>query len=168
MPTEKWQEFESHLGSKAKPRIGFAFKGNPNHLNDENRSILLEEFLSLLPVGGDYHFLGIDLTHKERRLLEKRPDVKIHAKKLKTFLETAALVKSMDHVVTVDTSIAHLAGSLGINNTVLLHYDPDWRWGLERNDSFWYGSLRLFRQPTVGDWKTPLTKIASELSTYYC
>ena len=167
VPNQKWQEFESHLGSKAKPRIGFAFKGNPNHLNDENRSIQLEEFLSLLPVGGDYHFLGIDLTHKERRLLEKRHDVKIHVKKLKSFLETAALVKSMDHVVTVDTSIAHLAGSLGINTTVLLHYDPDWRWGLERNDSFWYGSLRLFRQPTVGDWKTPLTKMASELSNYY-
>ena len=167
VPSQKQQEFESYLGSKSRPRIGFAFKGNPDHLNDQNRSIQVEEFLSSLPVGGDYHFLGVHLTQKERRLLAKRPDVKIHTKHLKSFLETAALVKSMDHVVTVDTSIAHLSGSLGVNTTVLLAYDPDWRWGLEKGDSFWYGSLELLRQPTIGDWNTPLKKMSSGLSDYF-
>lgn len=167
VPSQKQQEFESHLGAKARPRIGFTFKGNPAHFNDQNRSIELEEFVSSLPVGGDYHFLGVDLTHKERRLLEKRHDVKVHEQHLKNYLDTAALIKSMDHVVTVDTSIAHLAGSLGIKTTVLLHYDPDWRWGLEKDSSLWYGSLKLLRQPSVGDWKTPLTEMAVELSRYF-
>ena len=73
----------------------------------------------------------------------------------------------MDHVVTVDTSIAHLAGSLGIKTTVLLHYDPDWRWGLDKDSSLWYGCLKLLRQPTVGDWETPLTEMAVELSRHF-
>ena len=59
VPSQKQQEFESHLGAKTHPRIGFTFKGNPAHFNDQNRSIELEEFVSSLPVGGDYHFLGV-------------------------------------------------------------------------------------------------------------
>ena len=82
---------------------------------------------------------------------------------LTDFSETAALVANLDLVVTVDTSVAHLAGGLGRPVWVLLPYAPDWRWQLERNDSPWYPTARLFRQTALGDWTAPLEHVARQL-----
>jgi ADP-heptose:LPS heptosyltransferase len=82
---------------------------------------------------------------------------------LRDFDDTAALVESMDLVVTVDTSVAHLAGALGKRAWVLLPFNPDWRWLFDREDSPWYPTVRLFRQPRYGDWASVISAVHSEL-----
>jgi ADP-heptose:LPS heptosyltransferase len=82
---------------------------------------------------------------------------------LQTFADTAALIDALDLVITVDTAVAHLAAAMGKQVWVLLPFVPDWRWMLNRNDSPWYPSMTLFRQPQIGDWKTPIDQAAAAL-----
>src|SRR5262249_57203556 len=82
---------------------------------------------------------------------------------LSDFADTAAVIDQMDLIITIDTSVAHLAGALGKPTWVLLMHQPDWRWLLGRNDSPWYPTMRLFRQPARGDWTTPIEQIVKEL-----
>jgi ADP-heptose:LPS heptosyltransferase len=84
---------------------------------------------------------------------------------LTDFADTAALLANLDLLITIDTAAAHLAGAMGKPAWVLLSHAPDWRWMLDRADSPWYPSLRLFRQPTPGDWATPIAEIARELES---
>jgi ADP-heptose:LPS heptosyltransferase len=79
------------------------------------------------------------------------------------FSDTAALIENLDLVISVDTAVAHLAGALGKTVWTLLPYVPDWRWMLQREDSPWYPSMRLFRQPSIGDWESVINRVASEL-----
>ena len=81
------------------------------------------------------------------------------------FSDTAALCVLMDLVISIDTSVAHLAGALGIPVWVLLTWAPDWRWLLDRDDSPWYPSMRLFRQKARWDWNGVLDRVAHELTT---
>ena len=81
------------------------------------------------------------------------------------FADTAALVANLDLLITIDTAAAHLAGAMGKPAWVLLSNSPDWRWMLDRADSLWYPSLRLFRQPKPGDWATVVAEVARELAT---
>jgi ADP-heptose:LPS heptosyltransferase len=82
---------------------------------------------------------------------------------LEDFADTAALIMNLDLVISVDTSVAHLAGALGRPVWTLLHADPDWRWLLQREDSPWYPTMRLFRQPVLGDWDPVIRRVAAEL-----
>jgi ADP-heptose:LPS heptosyltransferase len=84
---------------------------------------------------------------------------------LTDFADTAALVENLDLLITPDTSVAHLAGGMGKPVWVLLPHAPDWRWMLNRSDSVWYPTMRLFRQPTAGDWETPVKQMADALQT---
>ena len=85
---------------------------------------------------------------------------------LTDYRETAALIETLDLVVTVDTSVAHLAGALGKPVWILLPHAPDWRWLLGRTDSPWYCSARLYRQPTAGDWTSVLAQVADEIKRH--
>ena len=78
--------------------------------------------------------------------------------------DTATLLAQLDLIISVDTVVAHLAGALGRPIWTLLPFVPDWRWGLEREDTPWYPSMRLFRQPTVGDWDSVIRRVVEELS----
>ena len=78
-------------------------------------------------------------------------------------VDTAALLAELDLIITVDTSIAHLAGALGRPAWVLLPFAPDWRWQLVREDSPWYPTLRLFRQSRPGDWPSVIARVRTEL-----
>jgi ADP-heptose:LPS heptosyltransferase len=80
------------------------------------------------------------------------------------YADTAALMWCLDMVITCDTSIAHAAGALGIKTHVLLPFNPDWRWHLQRDDSPWYPTLRLHRQPAPGDYNTPIRELAAQLA----
>jgi Flp pilus assembly protein TadD len=82
---------------------------------------------------------------------------------LHDFADTAALLANLDLLITIDTSVAHLAGALGLPTWVLLRFDPDWRWLRDRADSPWYPTMRLFRQPQRGDWETPIRRIEEQL-----
>jgi ADP-heptose:LPS heptosyltransferase len=96
--------------------------------------------------------------------LGAHPNVTTLAPQLGDFSDTAAAMMHLDLVISVDTSVAHLAGALGRPCWVLLPYAPDWRWLLERTDSPWYPTARLFRQPQPGDWATPLEQVARQLA----
>jgi ADP-heptose:LPS heptosyltransferase len=80
------------------------------------------------------------------------------------FADTAALIAQLDLVITIDTAVAHLAGAMGKPTWLLLSFGSDWRWFIDREDSPWYPTMRLFRQPILGDWQTPLNRVAAELA----
>jgi len=80
-----------------------------------------------------------------------------------SFMMTAAAIKALDIVITVDTSVAHLAGALGVETWLLLSYDPDWRWGLKGTTSIWYPTMRIFRQPKFRDWASVIEEVSAEL-----
>jgi len=161
VPATHLDIWSSRVEKSSGKRVGFVFQGNPTHKNDLNRSIPLEKFLTALPKGFQYHYLGVELGARERDLLKNRPDIRIHANDIADFCDTSALVSQMDVVISVDTSVAHLAGALGVETYILLPFYGDWRWGLEGSRSVWYDSVRLIRQPRPGDWDAVLEKTAT-------
>lgn len=150
------------LGRKHRPRVGIAWSsGGKRH---DARAADLREFLSLRALGVDLVVLQKDTTPAEQGILAAHPDVLYPAG---DFLETAALASLMDVVVTVDTSIAHLAGALGLPTLVLLPAVPDWRWLLSREDSPWYPTMRLFRQREAEDWDSPFAAVRQNLAARF-
>ena len=87
--------------------------------------------------------------------------------KLNDFADTAAVMSLMDLIITTDTSVAHLAGALARPVWVMLQFNPDWRWLLDREDSPWYPTMRLFRQPSRGDWDSVVQRVTEELPARY-
>lgn len=157
------QEWSTILGPKRIPRIGLAWSGNPAHPNDKNRSIRIGQLLRHLPGGFEYHCLQTDSESLDRALSNgAAPMVKRH-KRLSDFSQTAALASLMDLVISVDTSVAHLSGALGKPTWLLLPFLPDWRWMMDRDDSPWYPSMKLFRQKSAGDWESVLIRIRHAL-----
>ena len=149
----------SSVAEAAPPfRIGLIFSGNPAHANDRHRSIALQRFEALAATGAQLHLLQKDLRPDDLPWLA-RLGVIDHRAELTDFVETAALVCCMDLIVSVDTSVAHLAGALGRPLCLLLPANPDWRWMLGRADTPWYPSARLFRQEVLGDWEKPLGEV---------
>jgi tetratricopeptide (TPR) repeat protein len=136
--------------------IGFAWAGNPLHGNDRRRTPPPRVFSPLLTLP-DCHFISL----VPYRAL---PGVASPARPLIDYAETAALIAALDLVITVDTSVAHVAGAIGQPAWVLLPYAPDWRWMLGRNDTPWYDSLRLFRQPSPGDWQSVIASVSAALA----
>ena len=155
--------WESRLGSRERLRIGLAWSGSASHENDRHRSILLDQLSSLAALPFEFHSLQNEYRAGDLAALGAPAFVRRHDDQLHDFSDTAALVEAMDLVVSVDTSVAHLAGALGKPVWILLPYSPDFRWMLEREDSPWYPSARLFRQPSVGDWASVVSRVSEAL-----
>lgn len=156
----QWQQ---RLAPVAHPRVGIAWSGNPQHGNDRNRSLPLRSFAAIAQEGVGFVSLQVQVREGDRAAMAQWPGLLDAEPWLQDFGDTAALVSALDLVVTVDTSVAHLAGALGKPVWVLLPYVPDWRWMLEREDSPWYPGMRLFRQPARGDWDSVLQRVRGEL-----
>ncbi len=144
--------WQNRLGQKTKPRIGLVWSGSANHSNDGNRSLVLSSLIPWLPEQFQYVVLQKDLRDIDQVTLNANPQILEFSAELTDFTETAALVECMDCVLSVDTSVAHLSAALGKTTWILIHYLQDWRWLLERSDSPWYQSVRLFRQDKLGEW----------------
>lgn len=157
---EAWR---TYLGPTAKPRIGIAWSGRPAFRNDYNRSLRLNGLLPLLTDFADFISLQKELRDHDREILATHPQIRNVGETLNDYDDTAALLECLDLVISVDTSVAHLAGALGKPTWVLLPYYPDWRWLLDREDSPWYPGTRLFRQPRPGDWDSVIARVATEL-----
>jgi tetratricopeptide (TPR) repeat protein len=152
----------AQIGRSARPRIGLVWRGDPHNPDDAKRSLTLAQLLPHLPGGFHYLSLQKELNESERRLVAAHPDDFELAHEL-DFVETAALCECLDLVISVDTSIAHLSAALGRKTWILLPYNPDCRWLLDRDDSPWYPSARLYRQARSGDWDGLLTRVAADL-----
>ncbi|MEG5052625.1 MULTISPECIES: tetratricopeptide repeat protein [unclassified Microcoleus] len=140
------------LNSDGKFKVGIAWAGSAEHLKDFQRSSDLSYFLQFLDVPGViFYSLQKEMSAGNRTLLTQIPVIDL-SDNLNDFADTAAVISQLDLVICVDTAIAHLAGALGKPVWILLCFMPDWRWMLEREDSPWYPTARLFRQQTPGDW----------------
>ena len=149
------------------PRIGLAWSGNPGHYGDSRRSLPLRRLLPLFwNSGADWHVVQKDLREDDRPLVAATPNLTWHGDHLADFDDTAALVSALDLVIAVDTSVAHLAGALGVPTWLMLPYACDWRWLEDRDDSPWYASVRLFRQPRPDDWDGVIARIAEHLAAF--
>ncbi len=160
--------WRARLGPAGAFRVGLAWSGNPIHRNDRNRSIAFARFKAVF--GGlseaekiEFHILPNRVPEQEQAEVLSHPELTFHGEALHTFADAAALVQAMDLVISVDTSLAHLAGVLDRPAIVLLPTPCDWRWMAKREDSPWYPSLRLFRQETPGDWETVLARARQDL-----
>ncbi|MEO6986054.1 MAG: tetratricopeptide repeat-containing glycosyltransferase family protein [Paralcaligenes sp.] len=162
--TEKVRFWRDRLGTKTRPRVGLVWSGSAGHKNDHNRSIALCELAPLLTL--DCQFISLQQTVRESDggFLQTRTDIVHLGGSLGDFTDTAALCELMDVVISVDTSVAHLAGALGKPVWVLLPFSPDWRWLVDRRDSPWYPSARLYRQEQPGDWTGDITNVQADLA----
>jgi ADP-heptose:LPS heptosyltransferase len=118
--------------------------------------------LPILQVEG-LRFISLQVGDDATQLSEFSGLVEDVMHRITSFADTAALVATLDLVISVDTAVAHLAGALGVNTWVLLKHAPDWRWFLGRDDNPWYTSMTLFRQQVAGDWRVPVTRISGAL-----
>ena len=157
---EKTAHWGERLGVKVRPRIGLAWSGRPTHKNDHNRSIELAVFLQTFAgIEADLVSLQREVRDADAELLRARGGVVHFGADLKDFSDTAALIANLDLVVAVDTSVVHLAGALGKPVWVLLPFIPDWRWLLDRADSPWYSTARLFRQDDSRQWNGVIARV---------
>ncbi len=157
------QVWRLRLGPKARMRVGITWSGNPTHKNDLNRSIPARLLAPLLALPVDFHALQKDVRPEDAAALAQYANVQVHSADLGDFADTAALAQEMDLVISVDTSVAHVAGALGRPVWLLLPFNPDYRWLLGRSDSPWYPTATLFRQPVIGDWASAISQVAARL-----
>ena len=164
VPLDRAAAWRDRLGQSAKRRIGLAWSGAAGHAHDHLRSIPAGHFARLLRVPDcEYHLLQTEVRSVDDEWLEGEPSIVDHRRALADFAETAAAVSVMDLVITVDTSLAHVAGALGRPTWILLAYSAEWRWMTDRVDSPWYPTARLFRQPRSGDWEAVLSAVEAAL-----
>ncbi len=156
--------WEDRLGLHDRLRVGLVWSGNPKHNNDHNRSIPLRMLARILDVDATFVSLQKEPRPDDKAVLLERTEIVDLTAHLTDFAETAALVSCLDLVITVDTSVAHLAGALGRPTWILLPYTPDYRWLLDRDDSPWYPTARLFRQDETRDYANVLDRVRSELA----
>ena len=155
--------WSARLPPKTKPRIGVVWSGSAAHKNDHYRSMELQQFLTIFSPDADWICLQKEIREKDLAILRQFGRIAFFGDDLRDFSDTAALLDLMDLVITIDTSVAHLAGAMGKPVWILLPYNPDWRWLLDRNDSPWYPSARLFRQQQIGNWATVIDQVKNEL-----
>ena len=170
-PVARLTAWDNRLGPRTRFRVGLVWAGNPDHKNDHNRSLTLRALAPLLDCDVQLVSLQKGVRDQDRAFLSERPDIVDLTQHLTDFSETAALISCLDLVISVDTSVAHLAGALGAPVWTMVPFNPDWRWLLNRSDSPWYQSMRLFRQPKRGDWASVVDDVRRELESLasaYC
>lgn len=160
----KWKH---QLGEKKSARIGLVWSGSATHKGDLRRSISLEILAPLLAGGHEFHCLQKEIRPLDAELIAQGLNIHRHDAHIDSFSDTAALISLMDLVISVDTSVAHLAGALGKNTWVLLPKAPDYRWLLARSDSPWYPTLRLFRQKNRHDWAAVVAEVTTTLHSHF-
>jgi tetratricopeptide (TPR) repeat protein len=155
--------WENRLGPHDRLRVGLVWSGNPKHTNDHNRSIPLQMFSRILGADATFVSLQKDPRPDDRAVLLQQSAIVDPTADLTDLAETAALINCLDLVIAVDTSVAHLAGAQGCPTWILLPSVPDWRWLLDRDDSPWYPTVRLFRQDETRDYAPVLDRVQNEL-----
>lgn len=162
------QEWSKRLGPKKRLRVGFCWSGRKDTWINRHKGMPFVEILTLIKQNPSYEWINlqVDCTPEEEQILVTA-GVNTYPGTINNFNDTAGLIHHLDVVLSVDTAVGHLAGAMGRPTWMMLNaYALDWRWLLNRDDSPWYPSARLFRQPKMGDWKSVTDKIHQYLSWY--
>jgi tetratricopeptide (TPR) repeat protein len=144
-------------------KIGLVWAGNPQHKGDRHRSIALQNLWPITKSEG-VTFISLQKFHGVKTPEQSQISLVDWTNDLHDFADTAALIANLDLVIAVDTAVAHLAAAMAKPVWVMLPFSPDWRWMLNRNDSPWYPTMRLFRQSSSGDWNSVITQVFDALS----
>jgi tetratricopeptide (TPR) repeat protein len=159
---QKWRNKVQHDHSKIK--VGLVWAGRPEHKDDRNRSCRLEFFSPLAELSNiSFYSLQKGVASEQAKNPPKGMKFLDYTEEIRDFSDTAALMENLDLTLSVDTSVVHLAGALGKSVWTLIPFSPDWRWMLNREDSPWYPTMRLFRQPSLGDWESMIARVKDEL-----
>lgn len=163
-PPGKTAFWKERLGERTRPRVGLIWSGSKDHENDHERSIPLATLLTLLDRDAEFHSIQKEYRCADTEILTiTRDRLRDHAEDILDFGDTAALIEEMDLIISVDTAGAHLAGALGKPVWILLPYANDFRWLVDRQDSPWYPTARLFRAPAFHSWQPVLDQLNSLL-----
>ena len=162
-PAALVQAWRQRLGTTPVRRIGIVWAGNPETPTSGQRDAALTALLAALPAEVEVIRLQKNASEDDRATLARDPRVRDPGLGLDDFVDTAAAIMALDLVVSVDTAVAHLAGALGRPVWILLPYAPDWRWMLERTDSPWYPTARLFRQDVPDSWGDVFRRVSQQL-----
>ena len=160
----EWAEKLDRLVPKGKKRIALVWAGRPTHKNDKKRTLKLAQFaplfaredIAIITVQKGDSIAQVGGYYARAPLVNLGPEIG-------DFLDTMAILQSVDRLVTIDTSVAHVAGASGVPSSLVLPFAPDWRWLLNREDSPWYPSIRIFRQQRPYDWTGVIERVAAEL-----
>jgi tetratricopeptide (TPR) repeat protein len=162
-PEARLAKWRSRLETSASPRIALSWSGRAAHPNDRNRSVPLAQLQPLLAPGVGFISVQRELRVEDAQALSREPGITHIGAELDDFADTAAVLTLCDLLVCVDTSVAHVAGALGRPVALLVPFQPDWRWMLERDASPWYPSVRLFRQSAPRDWDGVIARVRAAL-----
>jgi ADP-heptose:LPS heptosyltransferase len=160
---DRMQAWQRRLGTHDRLRVGLCWAGNSRQPDDHNRSITLRTFSRLLDADATFISVQKETKPEDEAALREMTGIIDNTGHLTDFAETAALLACLDLVITVETSVAHLAGALGRPTWTLLCYTPDHRWLLDRDDSPWYPTMQLFRQESPGDWQRVFERVRNAL-----
>jgi tetratricopeptide (TPR) repeat protein len=155
--------WRARLGTREKPRVGLTWSGAAEYKEDHLRSLPLATLMPHLPSGFEYFRLQKEIREGDRRTLECNPQIRDFSADIADLDDTAALCECLDIIISTCTSVAHLSAALGKRTWVLLSSSPDWRWLLNREDSPWYSSVKLFRQDRPANWSYVLARMSDEL-----
>jgi hypothetical protein len=160
-----WQE---QLGKKMKLRIGVCWSGRRDSWINQHKAVPFEKIFDLIKRNPQYEWINLqtDCTEEEQARLIAEGVISFNGL-IQNWNDTAGLIMNLDVVIAVDTAVGHLAGALGRPFWLPLNqFGQDWRWLLKRNDSPWYASCRIFRQPSIGNWDEPLAQIENNLKLF--
>ena len=161
---ERIAKWRRRLPAGGRLRVGICWAGTNAHSNNRRRSIPLESFAAVLSAADvDFVSLQKDVDETDAAMLGALGVTQL-GQEFVDFADTAAVISMLDLVISVDTSVAHLAGAMAKAVGVLIPFSPDFRWLLDRTDSPWYPTMRLFRQTGPRDWETPLARLKQELA----
>ena len=159
--------WSSRLGPKKKPRVGLTWSSVSKFSEDDNRSMRLASFIKYLDFD-NYEFICLQKIIKEedKNLFNKINKIKFYGSELFDFSDTAALANCLDLVITTCTSIPHLTGAMGIKTILITQYNADWRWLIDRTDSPWYKSVKIYRQSEYKNWDPVLKQVSNEIEKF--
>jgi Tfp pilus assembly protein PilF len=161
---KKKKEWEKKLQlSKNKFNIGISISGNKSYKRNLIRSLPLKKMEPFLDKANLF-IIQKELSAEDMKFLNNHKEINFLGKEISNFSDTAAIVENMDLIISVDTSLIHLAGALGKKSFLILSYSADWRWLLDRNSTPWYDSVRIFRQKLIGDWDFVINQIQLEFN----
>jgi hypothetical protein len=158
----KRADWAARLAVETRRKIGLVWAGRPTHGNDRQRSVALSRLAPLWDIA-NVRWISLQQGEAGRQSADAPMEMADWSSEMRDFADTAAVIANLDLVITVDTAVAHLAGAMGRPVWVLLPFVPDWRWMLERRDSPWYPTMRLFRQARFGDWDGVIGQVKAAL-----